>query len=313
MSGQKSKIALVKGQDRYQNISAVLELLQPEIAQKIQGKKRILVKPNFVSTTRQLAATHVDTVRAVLDFILPLIDEDAQIIIGEGAALGETQEGFKNFGYTVLLSDYSVIPHPNPPPLKGGGREIRLLDLNQDETKDVEIYDADLNLFKVPISKTVLESDFRISLAIPKTHDSVIITLSLKNMAVGSIAGSAKSSIHQGPRAVNRSLACLAKIIPPHLVIIDGWQGMQGNGPVNGDAVDCRWVMVSLDFLAADCLAARLMGFDWQKIGYLYFAHKLGLGQTDLSQIDILGNVSFQHCQYKFKPHDGLERQLRWQ
>lgn len=313
MSGQKSKIALVKGQDRYQNVSAVLELLQPEIAQKIQGKKRILVKPNFVSTTRQLAATHVDTVRAVLDFILPLIDEDAQIIIGEGAALGETQEGFKNFGYTVLLSGYSVIPHSNPPLLKGGGREIRLLDLNQDETKDVEIYDADLNLFKVPISKTMLESDFRISLAIPKTHDSVIITLSLKNMAVGSIAGSAKSSIHQGPRAVNRSLARLAKIIPPHLVIIDGWQGMQGNGPVNGDAVDCRWVMVSLDFLAADCLAARLMGFDWQKIGYLYFAHKLGLGQTDLSQIDILGNALFQHCQYKFKPHDGLERQLKWQ
>lgn len=296
MAKQRTKIALIKGEHRYSNISAVLELLQAEITDKIKAKKKILIKPNFVSTTRQLAATHVDTVRAVLDFILPLKDKDAQIIIGEGAALGPTQEGFRNFGYLPLVKQYPV----------------KLTDLNLDEDQAVKIYDSSLNLFKAHISRMVTESDFRISLALPKTHDSTVVTLSLKNMAVGALIGHEKSSIHQGPPAINRSLARLAQIIPPHLAVIDGLVGMQGNGPVHGDALDCHWALASLDFLAADTIATQLMGFDWRQIGYLYFCHQLKLGQTDLLQIEILGNTSIKECQRKFRPHDGLDRQLKW-
>jgi hypothetical protein len=36
--------------------------------------KDILIKVNFVSTTRQLATTHVEGVRALLDFLRPRYD-----------------------------------------------------------------------------------------------------------------------------------------------------------------------------------------------------------------------------------------------
>ncbi|MFQ5812142.1 MAG: hypothetical protein ACE5I2_02960, partial [Anaerolineae bacterium] len=62
-----SKVALIKGDDRYENIAQVLTLIEDGV--DLSDKKRILIKPNFVSTRRQLAATHVEAVRAVLDWL----------------------------------------------------------------------------------------------------------------------------------------------------------------------------------------------------------------------------------------------------
>lgn len=72
----------------------------------------------------------------------------------------------------------------------------------------------------------------------PKTHDLVIATLSLKNMAVGSLR--TKSACHAGYRGTNLNLYKLAPYVAPHLAVIDGYQGMEGNGPVSGDRVEWR-------------------------------------------------------------------------
>ena len=115
----KSQVALVKGNDRYDNIARALDLIGDDI--DLSDKKRILIKPNFVSTRRQLAATHVEAVRAVLDWLRPRYD--GPITIGEGAAVSDTFDGYRYFGYLDLAEEYNV----------------RFVDLNQDEWAPIQV------------------------------------------------------------------------------------------------------------------------------------------------------------------------------
>ena len=288
-----AKVALIRGNNRYENVLSALKCIGQEITEKIKDKKRIVIKPNFVSTHVQLAATHIDCVRAILDFLAPLTDE--KILIAEGAALGETIEGFRSFDYLKLKQDYN----------------IEFKDLNNDEFSEVEIFSSDLKPLNIGVAKTILESDFRISPAMLKTHDSVIVTLSLKNMLVGSLDH--KSRIHQGAKAINKSLAKLAEIISPHLSVIDGFLGMEGDGPVSGTPIEMKVALAGTDFLSVDSVSAHLMGFDISQIGYLYYCKEQGLGEADLEKIEILGNASLDEVRRKFKPHYSFQEQLNWQ
>ena len=324
-----SKVALITGGDRYDNIVQALALIENEI--DLSDKKRILVKPNFVSTRRQLAATHVEAVRAVLDWLSPRYD--GPITIGEGAAVSDTFDGYRNFGYLDLAEEYNV----------------RFVDLNQDEWAPVQVYDRRLRPMMVRVASTTLESDFRISIGPPKTHDAVIVTLSLKNMVVGSmirgrgggglfqmlgqllpdrltnsalaekvksrlstVNRSDKFALHQGYHGLNLNLYRLATVIAPHLSVIDGFVGMEGSGPSGGDPVDLRVAIASTDFLAADAVATRLMGFDPDEVGYLHYCKLGGLGAGDLDNIKIVGNATIEECRRPFKPHPTYRKQLQW-
>jgi uncharacterized protein (DUF362 family) len=324
----KSRVALIKGNDRYENITQALSLIGDSI--DLSDKKRILIKPNFVSTRRQLAATHVDAVQAVLEWLRPRYA--GTVTVGEGAAVSDTFEGYRNFGYLDLAQKY----------------DVRFVDLNQDEWAPVQIYDRSLRPMAVRVARTTLESDFRISVGPPKTHDAVIVTLSLKNMIVGSmirgrggglfqrlgqllpnrvtnsilaekvkgrlstVNRSDKFALHQGYHGLNLNLYTLAKIIAPHLSVIDGFVGMEGSGPSSGDPVDLRVAIASTDFLAADTVATILMGFDPNKVGYLHYCKLGGLGAGDLKDIEIVGNAAIEGCRRPFKPHPTYRQQLQW-
>jgi len=72
--------------------------------------------------------------------------------------------------------------------------------------------------------------------------------------------------------------------------VIDGYEGMEGTGPVNGTPVNQKVCIASMDWLAADRVGAELMGVDFNKIGYLSYCAKAGdRGQADLSKILIVG------------------------
>jgi len=324
----KSQVALIKGDNRYDNIAQALGLIGGDV--DLSDKKCILIKPNFVSTRWQLAATHVDAVRAVLDWLRPRYD--APITIGEGAAGSDTFDGYRNFGYLNLAEEHSV----------------RFVDLNQDQWAPVQIYDRRLRPMGVRVARTALESDFRISVGPPKTHDAVIVTLSLKNMVMGSLVRgrgggffqklgqllpdqvtnsvlaekvksclsivnrSDKFVIHQGYHGLNLNLYTLAKVIAPHLSVIDGFVGMEGSGPSHGDPIDLRVAVVSTDFLAADTVATLLMGFDPDDVGYLHYCKLGGLGTGDLNDIEIMGNATVEECRQPFRPHPTYREPLQW-
>ena len=327
-------VAITRGRGRYENIVAALDLL----GKTAVSGNRHLIKPNFVSTEKQLASTHREAVRAVLDFLRR--HSERPITIGEGTALYDTFDGYRNFGFDSLVSGY---------------QDVRLQDLNRDAYEVITLYDKDLAPLPVRIAKTVIESDHRISLSIPKTHDTAMVTLGLKNMAVGSlirdmdkslfslvgmiadrflnyvpprlkplfsfqglsrlgitrISSSDKVKLHQGFLNMHLFLYQLARTIPPHLVVLDGFAAMEGNGPVSGEPVPWNLAIAGTDPVAVDAVAAYLMGFDPASIGYLYFCGRAGLGETVVDRINIVG-AGLDECRRPFKPHASYAAQVHW-
>ncbi len=312
-----SKVAVVKGGSRYENILNALEFLRKEIEKLFENKSRVVIKPNCVAPTKQLACTHVEALRATLDFIRGFYKR--KITLAEGSAYS-TKDAFENFGY-YRLKTY----------------DLEFVDLNNDEFEEIEVFDNKLKPMKVGVAKTMLNADLRISVAPMKTHDTVVVTLGLKNCIVGSLIKqytiprvpsrsvrkllhkvamrvyrNDKAKLHQGYKAINLSLFKLAKYLYPHLNIIDGFEAMEGNGPVDGEKVKMKLAIASTDFLAADTVAAYLMGFDISQIGYLWYCKEAGLGVGDLKKIEIIGNVDIFKERRKFKPHEKFKEQLDW-
>ncbi len=299
----KARVALVKGGSRAGNIRQALRLIGDEI--DLAGKSNVFVKVNFVSTQNQLAATHVDAVRSVLEFLRQRYD--GMITIGESAADRPAAEGFRTYGYLDLTREFGV----------------DLVDLNDGEWVPVELYDSSLRPMTLRYSKLAAESDYRIVIGPPKTHDTVVVTLSIKNLAMGALycrpnadmsipaVESDKHLMHQGHAVHNLNLYLLTRAWAPELSIIDGFAGMDGDGPIDGDPVDWRAAIASRDPVAADSMAAHLMGFPITDIGYLWYCAKKGLGNGDVDQMEVVGE-RLRDCYCKFKPPPGYEIQKRW-
>jgi hypothetical protein len=111
---------------------------------------------------------------------------------------------------------------------------------------------------------------------------------------------------------LNLNLALAAPLVWPHLAVIDGWQGMEGDGPGSGKPVDWRVALAGLDPLAVDVLAAHLMGFDPAEVGYLHYCRLLGLGVGDIQKIEVVGGVAPETVRRSFAPHFAYQRQLAW-
>jgi uncharacterized protein (DUF362 family) len=287
--------------------------LQPfanQIAQAI-GSRRIVIKPNNVAIDVQLCATHAETIEGILEF-LKSINKLDNVVIAESAANGPTLDGFANYGYNKVADKYNA----------------KLLDLDQDAVQIVHVFDE--KTFRpqpVRMCRTLLDpNSYIISAARMKTHDRIVATLSLKNIVVGAPIKDAgfrwgggkpgakndKPFIHgSGHRSTNYNLFALAQRLHPHLAIIDGFQGMQGNGPVGGSPVDHRVCVASPDWLAADRVAIELMGIDYANVGYLNYAASANLGQGDLAKMEILGEPIAPHIK-KYKLADNFNEQLIW-
>ena len=331
-----SLLAFIQGPNRSHNITQALSLITGEI--EWQNLQHLLIKPNFVATDRQLPSTHPDTIRAVLAFVRT--HYDGPITIAEGSALTNTWEGFHHFGLPDMARQY----------------EASLLDLNNDETISVQVYDRHLRPMTLRLARTVVAADFRISVGPPKTHDTVIVTLSLKNMIMGSlvnrrVAGqngrhhrpqtfhparllprfikqswfiqyaraklnigqqSDKMAMHQSYPIINLNLAMIAPWVKPHLAVIDGFQAMEGAGPLDGDPVDWRVAFAGTDAFALDCLVARLMGFEPMDIGYLNYCARLEVGTADPDPAAINSNIPLAGLHRHFCPHPTYEQQRQW-
>jgi uncharacterized protein (DUF362 family) len=202
-------------------------------------------------------------------------------------------DGFANYGYNRLAKKYNV----------------KLVDLDAEKVAVVQCIDEkDFQPHDVRVAKIMMDpaNNFVISAAKLKTHDLVGITLSLKNVVIGAAhkdtgsglanAGpgggrSDKRLMHGGgSHGINYNIYTLSSVLHPHLAVIDGYEGMEGTGPVHGTAISQKVCLASLDWLAADRVGAELMGVDVNKIGYLNFCIKSGTrGQGDLSKIQIVG------------------------
>jgi uncharacterized protein (DUF362 family) len=101
-------------------------------------------------------------------------------------------------------------------------------------------------------------------------------------------------------------------LVAPHLAVIDAFEAMEGNGPTDGTPVAMRLALASTDALSADVVGTTLMGFDPDEVGYLHYCKKMGLGNGELTEIEIVGNASVDECTRPFRPHHAYHRQQQW-
>ena len=124
--------------------------------------------------------------------------------------------------------------------------------------------------------------------------------------------GSDKPILHGGgSHGININLAMLAPMLHPSLAVIDGFEGMEGNGPISGTRVDHRVCVVSTDYLAADTVGATLMGIDPANIGYLAYLATAKVGESDLSKMEILGEPVAKLAK-KYQLGSSIDTQLQW-
>jgi len=288
MADGKIKVSLVSGSDRTSTVPEALALISDQV--QIPDRP-VLIKPNFVSTLNQLSATPVDAVRSTLTF---LKDKGVnEFTIAAGPAIGTADDGFDNYGYRPLAGEFN----------------ITWLDLNTDETVEVASFDDKLNIQYLNMSRTMSEA-YVVSVTRTKTHNDVVVTLGLKNILVGTLAGrSEKQKIHRGSKAINLTLAKMAQHVAPDLTVLDGTEGMQGNGPVSGDPIDSRITLASAHSIAADVIGLQAMGYRLDQVGYLRYA--MELRRLTLDDIEVIGE-RVEDVKIDFRPHDNIASQLTW-
>ena len=291
-AGFGSRVSLAVGNDRAKIAFDSLVPLKKEIAAAI-GNKRVVLKPNNVIINVPLCATDAKNLEGIIEFLHSI--GKTNIVIAESPANGSAMDGFANYGYDKLAAKYHV----------------KLVNLDSEGYEVLYVVnEKDMQPHAVRVATMMMDpaNNFVISAAKLKTHDLVGITLSLKNVVVGSGIKDSGAGLNRvgsgggrsdkpimhggGTYGINYNLFALSSKLHPDLAVIDGYEGMEGTGPVNGTPISQKCCIASLDWLAADRVGVELMGFDIGKIGYLSYCIKAGdRGQGDLSKIEIVGGA----------------------
>ena len=235
--GRNSVVSLVRGADRRKNVAEALSLVEDQILPVLRTKKYVVVKPNVVSLIQPLAASNADALNGILDFLAPRFK--GPVVIAESSA-ANTFAGYEQFGYVKVPAEHR-------------DQKVTLVDLNDEGRYETfQILDDHLHLQPVRLAARLLDPDaYVICAGAMKTHNAVVATLSVKNMALGAPLRSGpkdaarwsdKRRYHVGIRQMHYNIMLTAQRMKPFwgATVVDGFEGMEGNGPNSGLPVPSR-------------------------------------------------------------------------
>lgn len=339
----KKTVALIKGDDRKENIKKCLALIRKDL-EPIRNAKKILIKPNLVALKPDFANTNVKAIEAVIEFIRESVP-DTPIVVGESSATAfyrelPTQRVFEDYDYYRLEKKY---------------KHVSLTDFDNDKEVIESPIHSVVGDTHLRITRRVEEFDYKISLSIPKTHNFAVATFGIKNMA-GLVLRQDMAMIHgmkggievdapktlldklppgtvskarrtlpnwlinflfrqyptyqKSVKMIHRNIVEFAKRTWPDLVILDGLVCMEGDGPVDGTSVNMGVAIASVDPVKADGIGARLIGFEPEDIGYLYYLqNEEKMGEYSLD--NLIGD-DIEKIKKKFRRHGTYDIQSRW-
>lgn len=249
-------------------VSRALELLDIDV----RGLS-VLLKPNLVEYD-QGAAINTDP-RLVAATAAAMRSAGArEVVVGEGS--GHRRDSHFIAGQSGLLELLGDI-------------DVPFVDLNTAAIRRVALDTHFTSLGELWLPTPVTDADLVVSMPKLKTHHWGGVTLSLKNAfgtVPGRVYGWPKNVLHWA--GLEQSILDVAAAVRPQLAIVDGIVGMEGDGPIKGEAVTVGVIVVGTDPVAVDSTAARLMGIDPERVGYLEEAGRF-LGQLTPDRIDQIG------------------------
>jgi uncharacterized protein (DUF362 family) len=234
--------------------------------------KSVLLKPNLVEDLPGPVNTSARIIGAAARCFLRL--GATKVVIGEGPGHQRDTD--------LVVQSAGLEPHL-------AEQRVEFVDLNRDEISKVKLKANYSGLGELWLPRTVLDSDFIVSMPKVKTHHWAGVTLSLKNMfgiVPGMKYGWPKNLLHW--HGIHESILDICATVPIHFVIADGITAMEGNGPLQGTARDLGKIVLADDPVAADATCARLMGLDPFSVQHLSDGGRF-LGNLNANKITLLG------------------------
>ncbi len=260
------RVMVVKTDEQtvHQAVEDIFQTFEPDVA-----GKRVLIKPNLVSAASpdRAITTHPSVVKAVLDACLK---RGADPTVGDNCMKGES------------IMDVTGIAEVCGEACRSIGVPSEMKTIVADKP------------YEVPISKAVLDADYIINVPKMKTHVLAGITVCVKNM-FGVIPGNRKAKMHAltgHAKPFTHFLVELYRYRPPDFNIVDAIIAMEGNGPSNGTPRRLNRLIGGPNGVEVDAVCAHLMGFgETRLVKTLDFASQSGLGEIDISKIDLVGDL----------------------
>lgn len=223
----------------------------------IQPGDRICIKPNLTFPTfRKGVMTNPKAIEAVVKYLKNYTNH---ITICESDSGGYNRfsmdEVFRVTGIQEIAARYGV----------------KVINMSYAPSRSIHVQKGEKSL-TVPLPKLILEeSDIFITMPVPKVHSNAIVSLAIKNQWGIIQEPPLRLKLHPYFKEV---VYGISKALPRTVVIADGMYGLTRNGPMQGDAVNLNWLLLSDDIFCADYAMAELMGVQTNDIPYLQYIFK---------------------------------------
>lgn len=270
----------------YENVRQAVDRTFELFPLDLQGKK-VFIKPNVLRSSE--ATEGIVTNPAVLRAVVEKVETmgPASIVVGDNPGVfdyGANEKSFEKTGLMEAAKGY----------YQNIGNDSQKVGFNPDF------------MSAVSLSRIVLNADIFISLPKFKTHGLTVVTGAIKN-SYGILPGAQKARLHKAagsPERFHELVVEVFRLRVPDLFVVDAVVGMQGNGPASPDLRDIGLILASDNAVALDSVIATMMGCDPGRLRFLQKAKEMGLGNFDLSSIEVIGKLQ-QLPDFKLPPLGG--------
>jgi uncharacterized protein (DUF362 family) len=217
--------------------------------------KSVLLKPNLVEPAR--VAPHINTHPAVVRGV-------AEVFRGWGAREVFVAEGQGHCRDSDLVLEQSGLGQVLDED------RLEFVDLNCDDVFARRNRFGFTRLRQLFLPSMIRRADLIVSLPKLKTHHWAGLTCSMKNLfgvMPGVCYGWPKNVLHR--EGIPQSILDINAAVRPHLAIVDGVVGMEGDGPIMGSPRAAGVLIMGTNLTAVDATAARLMQIDPSRVAYL--------------------------------------------
>ena len=265
----RSRVAILNSDKYPESLSETLFEVLKLFNLDVLGKS-VLLKPNLVD---YIPGAHINThpllVAAAAECFKRL--GARSVVVGEGP--GHQRDTYLVLSESGLLERLSRVSIP-------------FVDLNRDCVFKRKLRADYSGLHEIWLPRTILQSEFIVSMPKIKTHHWSGVTLSMKNMfgvIPGVKYGWPKNILHW--KGIGQCIVDICATVPIHFVIADGIVAMEGNGPLAGPPRPLGKLVLADDPVAADATCTRLMGFVPERVPHIAATAKF-LGNISVDKID---------------------------
>ena len=226
---------------------------------EIDRNANVLIKPNFLAPAKPEEAilTHPMVIKAVVEYVL---DKGGKPTVSDSPAVGSFDAILKQSGVAEALRGLNVTCSPFRFCVKR---------------------DIGPPFGKIEMAKEALNADFFINLPKLKTHESMMMTLGVKNL-FGCIVGMRKPDWHFRT-GIDRDyfaqlLILIHNKIDPFMTILDGILSLEGDGPGrSGTPRELGVIMGSKSAIALDLAVCNMIGLDHTNLYTCKAAFRMGI------------------------------------